>query len=454
MKKIVSLFLGVVIFAVSVVGCAEKEQNGRLVDDIRSTDSAVESDTTGTVDNSTATAKLHESTAAVNSSTAKPSPTSGVFDPQQDDKKVNPDDISAATNFAEQLFKKSLNPTKPDENTLISPFSVIAALSMITNGADGETLKQIEQTLGMSKDELNRFVYAYTNSLPENEKYKLSVANSIWINEYKNFKVNEDFEKKNKEYFDAELFTEPFNDDTVKKINEWVKNNTDEMIPKIMNDIRENDVMYLFNALAFDAEWKYPFELTQNGIFTCENGTEVGVDFMYSDGDKYIEVPDATGFIKYYKDNSYAFVALLPNAGVSVSQYVQTLNGDLSGIIAAASYKPVDIIVPKFEADYSTDLSDVLNSMGIYNAFDFSKADFSGAGKSSGGNLYIDKVIHKTYIEVNEYGTRAGAVTGIIMPDSAPMDPEEVRLDRPFIYMIIDCENNLPVFMGTMRDML
>lgn len=462
MKKFLSLFLTITILASFVIGCGDKKK-GDLITDIAPSATATQNEITskedpedensGQIPASTDGPDVTEDTGV----TVKPSPTDSVVDPQKTDKKVNTDNVNSATDFAVKLLKQSVNPTKSDENTLISPFSVIAALSMITNGAETETLKQLEQTLGLSKDELNQFIYAYTNSLPESEKYKLSVANSIWINQYRNFDMNVDFEKANQMYYDAEIFTEPFNEDTVNKVNEWVKNNTDGMIPKIIDDVSDTDVMYLLNALAFDAEWQTPYDSWSvwDGVFTCENGTEVGVEFMKGNEGTYLEDSNATGFIKYYKDSSYAFVALLPNEGVSVSQYIQSLSGEhLRNIISLASHESVYTIMPKFTVDYSADISDMLTALGIQNAFDSFKADFSGAGKSEGGNLYIDKVIHNTHIEVAENGTRGGAATGIIAPDSAPRDPKAVRLNRPFVYMIIDSENNLPVFMGTMRDML
>lgn len=369
------------------------------------------------------------------------------------------EDISSAINFAVNLFKLSDGENKDEMNKLVSPVSVLIAIAMIANGAEGETLQQIEQAFGMSIKELNSFIYSYVNSLPEGEKYKPNLANSIWINEYKNFTIDANFEEDNKAYYDAGIFNEAFNKDTEKKINEWVNNHTDGMIPKIMENINEDNVIYLLNALAFEAEWEEPYGSVSNGIFTCEDGTEVGAEFLYGNESRYIEDSMVTGFAKYYKDESYAFIALLPNEGVTVSQYIQSLSADrIEYIIWSALYeqihKEVDTVMPKFTIDYSAELSSILQQMGIQNAFDPGKADFSGVGNSSSRDLYINQAIHKTHIEVNERGTRAGAVTEMDLPESAPMDPKEVRLNRPFVYMIIDCENNLPIFMGTVRDLL
>jgi serpin B len=115
----------------------------------------------------------------------------------------------------------------------------------------------------------------------------------------------------------------------------------------------------------------------------------------------------------------------------------------------------VKTAIPKFESDYSVEMSDILKSMGMTDAFDGGLADFSGLGKSADGNIFISRVIHKTFITVDEKGTKAGAATAVEMETlSAPMEePKTVYLDRPFVYMLIDCETNLPIFIGTVTDM-
>ena len=215
--------------------------------------------------------------------------------------------------------------------------------------------------------------------------------------------------------------------------------------------------MCLVNALAFEAEWSQPYEEMQvrDGVFTREDGTEQTAEFMYSDEGHYLADDMATGFMKYYKGYKYAFAALLPNEGVSVEEYIASLDGEsLHTMLANPQFDTVFAAVPKFEVEYGTELSEVLSGMGMNDAFDPECADFSGIGTSARGNLYISQVIHKTFISVAEKGTKAGAATATMMEaGGAPSEPKEVYLDRPFVYMLVDCENGTPLFVGTMMDL-
>nr|MBE6545272.1 serine protease [Oscillospiraceae bacterium] len=361
---------------------------------------------------------------------------------------------AAVTDFSVRLFKA----TDGGGNIFISPMSVLCALAMTANGAEGETLSQMEQVLGMTTDDLNEYLYSYINSLPEGRKYKLKIANSIWFSNDPLLAVNKSFLQKNADYYGAEIYKTPFNSKALWDINTWVRRETDGMIPKVLDEIPNYAIMYLINTLAFEAEWGSVYEGNQvrSGIFTKEDGTEQNAKFMYSGEGKYLEDENATGFIKYYKDDEYAFVALLPNEGVALSDYVASLDGDsLNAILSNPISTTVKTSIPKFKTEYETEMSDVLCEMGMTDAFSVTLADFSGLGSYDGQNIYIGRVLHKTYIEVAEKGTKAGAVTVVEMKagSAGPSpEPKEVYLDRPFVYIIIDTENNVPLFIGTMTD--
>ena len=369
------------------------------------------------------------------------------------------DDLSSqnadVTDFAIRLFKAS---NENGKNTLISPLSVLCALAMTANGAEEETLAQMEEVLGMTTDELNLYLYSYMKNLPQGDKYKLSLANSIWFTEGERFTVNQDFLQTNADYYGADIYKAPFDKQTLKDINNWVKQNTDGMIPEILDQIPPEAIMYLVNALAFEAEWSEIYEKHQvkDGEFTKEDGTKQDVKFMYGSEGTYFEDEKATGFMKRYKGGKYAFVAMLPNEGVSVSEYIASLDGEsLNALLANPQYATVRTSIPKFETEYKVEMSDILQSMGMTEAFDMYNADFEGLGTSTRGNIYISRVLHKTFISVGEKGTKAGAATIVEMKDGAaaePTEPKEVYLDRPFVYMLVDCENNIPFFIGTMMD--
>ena len=361
---------------------------------------------------------------------------------------------AAAADFGVRLFQTSMEEGK---NTLISPLSVLYALAMTANGADGETLAQMEQVLGMNCDNLNSFMLAYLDLLPESKEYKMSLANSIWFKDDPNFVVEQSFLQTNADYYGTGAYKAAFDEGTRNDINNWVKEHTDGMIPEIIDQIPNEAIMYLVNALAFEAEWEEDYKEHQvwEEEFTMEDGTRQDAEMMYSQEHTYLEDDLATGFIKYYKDRRYAFVAMLPNEGVSVSRYIDNLTGEhLRNLLTSPQDVTVFATMPKFETEYGTEMSEALQEMGLTDAFDWRVADFSRLGtyNADGMNICINRVLHKTFISVTELGTRAGAATAVELECGSAaieMDYKEVILDRPFVYMLIDCETNLPFFIGT-----
>ena len=364
---------------------------------------------------------------------------------------------AATADFGVRLFQTTMDEGK---NTLISPLSVLYALAMTANGADSETLAQMEQVLGMDAENLNSFMLAYMDQLPKGKAYKMSLANSIWFKDDPRFEVKESFLQTNADYYDASIYKAAFDQGTLNDINAWVKKHTDGMIPEILDEIPEDAIMYLVNALAFEAEWDEIYEKTQvwGGDFTTEDGTRQDVEMMHSQENAYLEDDLATGFIKYYKGRKYAFAALLPNAGVTVSEYVDSLTGEhLLEMLSDPEHVQTIVTLPKFETEYDIEMSAHLEAMGMPDAFDYRVADFSRMGTYTGEdvNICIDRVIHKTFIAVAEKGTKAGAATVVEMVTEGAMfveDYREVVLDRPFVYMLIDCETNLLFFIGTMMN--
>ena len=357
--------------------------------------------------------------------------------------------------FALRLFLAADN----GENTLISPISVLSALSMTLNGADGETKSQMQQVLGMTKEELNLYLYTYLSALRGDKTSSLHLANSVWFKDDQSLTVNQAFLQALADYYSADAYKTPFDALTLSDINNWVKNETDKNIEKIVEDIPKEAVMYLVNALSFVAEWdkSYEKEQLQKAQFTSLDGKKSQIELMCAAEGKYIDVGNATGFIKYYKDAKYSFVALLPNEGVSPKEYLSTLDGAaLSAILSGAGNTKVMAGIPRFEAEYSAKMSAVLKEMGMPLAFDRENADFSALGSYNAGNIYINEVLHKTYISVGEKGTKAGSASAVEMAAKLSLSPEEVKtvyLTRPFVYMLVDCENNLPLFIGTVNEL-
>lgn len=354
---------------------------------------------------------------------------------------------TAADDFAAALL---LNTMEEGENTLVSPLSVLGALAMTANGAKGSTLTQMEETFGMSADALCAFLQAYQDGGEE-----LCIANSIWMREDYTERVVPEFLAKNTEWLRSETYSAAFDDRTCEDINNWVSDHTRQRIPEILDQISPDAVMYLINALAFDGKWEDPFGDSYDGWFTNAEGVDQEVKMMYHTENLYLEDENAKGFMKYYEGGRYAFVGLLPKSGMSLTEYVTTLRGGhLRDLLDGRERLEVHMSMPKFRVEFGTLLNEPLQAMGIQDAFG-SAADFSGmAGEP--GDIYISRVLHKTFMEVDEKGTEAAAATIVEMTEAAMMeDPEpykEVYLNRPFVYMIVDMEQELPVFIGAMNE--
>ncbi|MGM9637548.1 MAG: serpin family protein [Eubacteriales bacterium] len=359
---------------------------------------------------------------------------------------------TAVADFSFDLFRTQLS--EKGENSLISPLSAILCLGMIAGGADGETLAQMEELFGMSADDLNRCLYAYTASLYSAKDCKVTLANSAWIRE--GFAVNSDFLQTNADWYDAQIYRAPFDETTRKDINNWVKEQTDGMIDKILDaPIDPATVLYLINTLCFDAEWaeKYESGDRKNHSFTSYDGSESTVKMLFSEESYYIDDENgAKGFIKPYAGNRYGFLALLPDEGVDLYDYLDTLNGEKWTELWENKGGAVKAGIPEFTFETAMNLNDTLKSMGVTDLFDPALCNLSGI---SSDELYVSEFAQKTYIQVDQNGTKAAAATwGAMSGASAePMSPFEVILDRPFVFAIVDLHTGTPLFLGTVTDL-
>lgn len=363
-----------------------------------------------------------------------------------------PDDEfkAAASSFAAELFKDNYSKGK---TTLVSPLSVLTALALVQNGAEGETLAQLERALGgLDRDALNKYMRAYCDFLSAGDELK--IANSVWTDS--SVEAKQAFLQKAVDSYSAQIFSAPLlSKKTVSSINSWVKKSTDGMIPKIIENSDRDAVMMLINAVAFEAKWETPY--TNDDIekleFNSYSGKSKKTEFMCSTESVYLSDSDAVGFMKPYKNGRFAFAALLPDEDVNIDDYIASLSGEkLMKIFSSAKKnEEVDVKMPKFKAEYSTQLIDTLKKMGIEDAFDRKSADFSSLIDKNDG-AYIGTVMHKTFIEVDQEGTRAAAATlvGISKMSMPAINP--VCLNRPFVYMIVDTETNLPLFIGVQTE--
>ena len=348
--------------------------------------------------------------------------------------------------------------TENKDNLLFSPLSIINALGMVANGADGETLRQLVSAWGnLEPNTLNRYLKNYNGNLPQTDECSLSLANSVWVNKNAGAEFNEDYLKTVSGCFRAEMFLADFNSQTEKSINKWVKKKTDGHIKEIINNLSPDSITVLLNALNFDAKWTNEYEKSdvEMSEFNNYSGERSNIEMMFSDEDTYLKTENAEGFMKNYSGGNFAFAALMPNEGTDIYDFIETLSGDkLSEILAGAEHREVIAGIPKFSFEHSLNMKSILKNMGVINAFDGEIADFSNLGKSTRG-IFISDVIHKAYIAVDESGTEASAATAVILKNAGMListDTKTVYLDRPFIFMILDRENNIPVFLGVVTD--
>lgn len=359
--------------------------------------------------------------------------------------------------FSIDFFKHQI---EDDENTIVSPQSLYFALGMTINGANGDTQQELINTLckGSDLQEFNDNISALIN---QTDTKTCNIANSIWLRDVQDLSLNSEFKKSSEEYFKSEIYTKKFDGKFVDTVNKWVSKNTDGMIDTILNEVPSEDtMMYLINAICFDAKWNDKYDdvqINENGKFTNSKGDIQDVVMLNSTEDTYLCDEQSTGFLKYYLGGKYAFMGILPNEDVSINDYMESLTGDsfinLYRSKISGNSVNVKVTIPEFKYTSEYLLNDTLKDMGISSAFDEFSADFSNMIDSNTYKLYMGKVIQKAYIQVDRNGTKASAITSISMNEATAMlETYQVYLDRPFIYAIMDTDTELPIFMGVVNN--
>ena len=406
----------------------------------------------------------------IDSETVNVSESVKPFEVSYTENDLNEEWISALSGSSVSIFENVLEEEGEGKNILVSPTSVMMAFGMLENGARGETLSQIETVIngGVPVQQMNPIMYAMAEHFESSEDVKWNVANSVWARNDGTLEIVPEFAQAAKSWYDAEVWMAAFDEGTVRDINGWVNDETRGMIDSIINDISDETVMYLINAMAFEGEWLNEYEtedIIEEFTFTNFDGSSSEVTMLRSTEASYLDFGNGLGFIRPYKGGDYSFVGILPDEGVTVNDFIASLseNGiDFSEAVRNPRYHDADIIVmmPEFSSEYSLEMSDVLKGMGMELPFSRTEADLSGLLRPTGDgdfDIWISKVIHKTFIEVNREGTRAAAVTAIgvdtcsAVPDFTP--PMYITLDRPYVYAIVDNATGLPVFLGCVNQL-
>ena len=344
---------------------------------------------------------------------------------------------------------------KNKDNYMISPFSIAYALSILNEGAKGNTKTQIDRVLGNYK--LNKVT---------NDENRIGLSNALFIkNENKN-DIRETYTNNIKNNFDADILYDDFI--TPKVINDYAKEKTFGMIDNVLDNIDKDFVMGIMNAIAIDVEWKHKFDgySTNKEIFTNLDNTTNEVDMMHSSNDiTYIENENAKGIIKEYDkygDNELIFIGIIPNN--NIKEYINKFDkNELDSLLnnkkEPSSKLDINLSLPKFKYNFDyEDFKNDLKEMGIIDAFDENIADFHNIiNDNTNYNLYVSEAIHKSVIELNENGTKAAAITYFGMSKNSMMPKEKevinIKFNKPFLYIIKDKNNDNIWFFGTVYNL-
>ncbi|MBO5222363.1 MAG: serpin family protein [Clostridia bacterium] len=336
------------------------------------------------------------------------------------------------------------------ENLLLSPLSVNIALSMAANGAEGETLEQMKTFLadGREMEAWNGLLMGYVQKLMERKNSRLHMANAV-LSKEGNVTLTDTFSETLRTKYGAQIASRPFNEETLHLLNDWVNTNTDGMIPSLLDRFDEETVLLLVNVLLLEAVWEYPRteKSLSDGIFTAADGSRQDVTMMSSSNYVFYQWQQAIGTGLSLQDG-YSMVVILPEEGKTPEEVLaQMSSAELNKGLDNPKRAQVTVELPKFSMEYETDLKDVLTALGLQKAFE--GGDFSPMGSSEDGPLALQKVIHKTALELDEKGIKAAGLTADLVCGSGmpPTEKREVILDRPFAFMILGT-GNVPIFAG------
>ena len=356
---------------------------------------------------------------------------------------------------------------KNGENTFLSPTSIGMALQMTSRGAKGETLTEMNETMHVDGLEVGDANRKLLDALSGRDDVKLNIANAIWADPAK-INLSKDFAADVSKQFDAEVDAISFTDPKTKEvINGWISDKTEQKIPEMLTELDPNIVALLANAIYFKGDWTYKFEKekTTKAAFTLADGSTKEVSLMKSDKIelRYAENDDlqmvalpygpaATEEGKPGPKSKVFMWLVVPKEGKSLDGVVSGMTGEaFAKLKNSATSRKGTVALPRFKMKYRKELQNDLPKLGMAQAFDSGKADFSGFEQNpeGRGGLFISQVIHEAIIEVDEEGTVAAAATVVAMKRSGMPRTFNVRCDKPFMLAIADEHTGSVMFVGT-----
>lgn len=360
--------------------------------------------------------------------------------------------------FSFSLFQDLLQES-PRENLFVSPLSVSMALSMLYNGASGETQQEMASALAyqnLSIEALNQGQLTLRKRLQNSgEGVEILVANALWGKAGLQFQ--NDFLAQNSAFYDARLEALDFGKTAaVDRINQWASDNTKGLIPKVVEEIDPQTLLLLMNAIYFKGSWSTPFqaEQTQSLPFYKADDTQVEQAMMTRYGKwRYADV-DGTQLVSlpYGKAERTEMLVFLPPKGQALDQWATQMDADAwRKWQSALRSRDGRVTLPKFKIKNTLALNDTLKRLGMVKAFSETDASLDGLLQSTETTPFVSAVKQDAFVEVNEKGTEAAAVTTVTVGATSvvmPQNPFEMTLDRPFVYVIYDRETESLLFMG------
>ncbi len=373
--------------------------------------------------------------------------------------------IGASSRFAFKFYNQLLKQdTNTNTNVFVSPSSVILALAMTYNGAEGTTRQAMARTLeieGLNLSEVNSgFAELQRGADDADPKVQLKIANSLWARQ--GFTMKPEFVERSKKNYGAEVTSLDFNNPAAPTtINSWVKHKTDNLIESIVDRIDSDTVLFLINSIYFKGQWKIEFEKakTKEENFHLLGGQQKKVQMMSQSGQyQYFKGEDFQAVALPYGNGRISMYVFLPDKATSLEAFEKKLTSENweGWMKSIFRVEPGTVTLPRFKVEYRTDLNDVLKALGMAEAFDPNVADLSGiAAINPAARLYISDVKHKAVAEVNEEGTKAAAVTSVgvsVTSVQVLREPFTMKVDRPFFFAIRDNTTGLLLFMGSIVD--
>ena len=361
---------------------------------------------------------------------------------------------SAMLDFGFKAFYQINQTSEETENILISPLSIETALYMTNNGALNETQREITKTLELEDshpDLVNLHYQSLALQIREDatDETFLNQSQAVFWSDLMH--VDPEFRSKLENFYDADFRADQFD---LESINGWAEEKTEGRIPKVLEEIQEDEVMFLLNALYFLGDWNVPFapEGTIKKDFHIDDNESLQVDMMHHDHPfHYYKGDDLNAVDLAFSEGKFAMTFIQPTTDVNDfigENSFEEMSSIYESLIPRLTNARLKLSLPKFELEYKRNITEDLKALGMPKAFS-ENAELSGLG-TAGGHIYLSRVLHDTYLKIDEKGAEGAAVTTVGV--AAESLPPSISLDRPFLFVLRHVDSGVPIFIGKIMD--